>query len=116
MKRELELGMIMREEGISDGIVCAVNCVRTDFETLEGKRTYNQANSSLCHVRASVEIGIFTVHDMQTDTSITISLEDAVAIMSAALTAGREKENEDSKEESRETIIGLAPAHTVASQ
>lgn len=100
MKRELELGMIMREEGISDGIVCAVNCVRTDFETVEGKRTYNQADSSLCHVRASVEIGIFTVHDMRTDTSITISLEDAIGIISAALIAGKaEMEKEDAKEE-----------------
>ena len=80
------------EGGPIDGVQMKSDCVRTDFikEPNEGEPVFSQTDKREAHISASVEIGIFSIRDMESGVMLTISLSDAVEVVAAALDAAKE--------------------------
>lgn len=85
--------------GPLDGIQLRTDCVRTKFTKRPQKTGYPFRNAQTkANVAASVEIGTFSIRDMQTDTMVAIRLEDAMAVCAAAADASRRMEKCTEKE------------------
>lgn len=79
-------------DGPTDGVQMKADCIRTDFieNSREGEALFTQRDKSDAHISASVEIGIFSIRDMQSGVMLTVSLQDAMEVMAAAADAARE--------------------------
>lgn len=79
-------------DGPMDGVRMETDCIRTDF--VENPATkdaiFMQREKSDSHISASVEIGIFSIRDMESGVMLTVSLLDAMEIVAAAADASKE--------------------------
>lgn len=89
---EAENRKICRPNGPMDGVQRKADCVRTDFieNPAEGEALFAQREKSDAHISASVEIGIFSIRDMQSGVMLTVSLQDAMEVMAIAIDAAKE--------------------------
>lgn len=73
-------------DGPTDGVQMKTDCIRTDFieNPAEGEAVFSQREKSESHISASVEIGIFSIRDMQSGVMLTVALQDAMEVMAAA--------------------------------
>lgn len=77
-------------DGPRDGVMGITKCIRTDFLiNEEEKDTFKQMPLSEAHITASVDIGTFGIKDMATGTMLSVSLVDALEIMTEALNAAK---------------------------
>lgn len=81
-------------DGPMDGVQMKADCIRTDFieNPTEGEALFTQRDKSESHISASVEIGIFSIRDMRSGVMLTVSLQDAMEVMAAALGVAKEEE------------------------
>ena len=79
-------------DGPMDGVQMKADCIRTDFieNPAGGEALFTQREKSDAHISASVEIGIFSIRDMQSGVMLTVSLQDAMEVMAAAVDAAKE--------------------------
>lgn len=77
-------------DGPMDGVQMKADCIRTDFIENSGEALFTQRDKSDAHISASVEIGIFSIRDMQSGVMLTVSFQDAMEVMAAAADAARE--------------------------
>lgn len=75
-------------EGPMDGVIMATACVCTKFEE---EKIVNQDGPNGAHITASVEMGIFSIRDVESDIMLTISFEDVVDLIAEAFGAAAEK-------------------------
>lgn len=82
------------QDGPRDGVIGAAECIRTDFleNSADGEVLFTQREKSNAHISASMEIGIFSIRDMQSGLMLTVSLQDAMEVIVAATNAAREGE------------------------
>ena len=80
-------------DGPSDGVMLKTECIRTDFiDNPEGEGAmFQQREKSEASITASVEMGILSIRDRASNTMLTVSFQDALEIMSAALEAAKEQ-------------------------
>lgn len=80
------------QDGPMDGVQMKADCIRTDFieNPTENEAVFQQREKSESHINASVEIGIFSIRDMQSGVMLTVSLRDAMEVISEALAAAKE--------------------------
>lgn len=80
------------QDGPMDGVMMVTDCIRTDFieNPAEDEALYTQKGKTRAHISASVEIGILSIKDMVTGVMLTVSLEDAVAVINSAVEAHKE--------------------------
>lgn len=80
-------------DGPSDGVMGMVECIRTDFleNPGENEAAFQQRPKSQAHITASVEIGTFGIRDMESGVMLTVCLQDAMAVMKAALDAAKKE-------------------------
>lgn len=80
------------QDGPEDGVIGVSECIRTDFlENLEGgEALFTQREKSAAHISASMEIGIFSIRDMQSGVMLTVSLQDAMEVIVAATNAAKQ--------------------------
>lgn len=83
------------QDGPRDGVIGVAECIRTDFleNPAEGKAAFQQREKSDAHISASMEIGIFSIRDMQSGVMLAVSLQDAMEVIVAATNAA--KQNSD---------------------
>lgn len=83
-------------DGPMDGVQMKTDCIRTDFleNPIAGEAMFRQSEKSNSHISASVEIGIFSIRDMKSGVMLTVSFQDAMEVMAAAVGASKEDENE----------------------
>ena len=80
-------------DGPVDGVQMKTDCIRTDFmdNPMGGEVVFTQREKGDAHISASAEIGIFSIRDMQTGVMLTVSIQDAIEVMKAALDASKEQ-------------------------
>lgn len=81
------------EDGPKDGVQMKADCIRTDFieNPEEGEALFQQREKSNSHISASVEIGILSIRDMQSGVMLTVSFQDVMEVMAAALDVAKEE-------------------------
>lgn len=74
------------QDGPKDGVIGVAECIRTDFpeNPAEGKATFQQREKSNAHISASMELGIFSIRDMQSGVMLTVPLQDAMEVIGVA--------------------------------
>lgn len=77
------------QDGPVDGAMMFTDCIRTDFveNPAENEAFYTQRGKTEAHISASVEIGILSIKDMASGVMLTVSLEDAVAVIDSTVEA-----------------------------
>lgn len=82
------------KDGPMDGVRMKTDCIRTDFleNPSEGEAVFQQRGKSESSISASMEIGVFSIRDMQMGVMLTVSLQDAMEVMASAMEAAREEE------------------------
>lgn len=82
------------QDGPTDGVLMKTNCIRTDFieNPKEGEALYTQRDKSEANITASVEIGILSIRDKQSNVMLTVSLEDAMEVIAEALKSKEDNE------------------------
>lgn len=73
----------------ADGARMDVKCTSTRFLN-KGFRQMGPHKASIC---ASVECGIFSIRDKNTNTMLTVTLQDAMYVISETLSMAKELEN-----------------------
>lgn len=75
-----------------DGVQMMADCIRTDFVENPGENEalFSQREKSAAHISASMEIGVFSIRDMQSRVMLTVAFQDAMEVMAAAVEAARE--------------------------
>lgn len=83
-------------DGPMDGVQMKADCIRTDFmeNPVAGEAMFTQMEKSDSHISASVEIGIFSIRDMESGVMLTVSLQDAMEVVAAAVGTSKEAGNE----------------------
>ena len=79
---------IRRVEGPMGGVTMATACVCTKFEE---EKIAKQDGPNGAHITASMELGIFSIRDVESDIMLTVSFEDAVSLIAEAFSAASEK-------------------------
>lgn len=87
-------------DGPKDGVQATVECIRTDFlgkgKRKKGGVPFKQRPKSKAQISASHELGVLSIHDMSSDVMLTVSIEDAVSLITAAIiTSKEERKNEE---------------------
>ena len=92
-EREKVLCRPESEEGPSDAVQMKTGCIRTDFtENPDGGIGVDQKENSDANITASYEFGYFSIRDKGTGVMLTVSFDDVVVLMAAALDAAKEKD------------------------
>lgn len=75
------------QDGPMDGAMMTTDCIRTDFieNPAENEAVYTQREKTEAHISASVEMGILSIKDMASGVMLTVSLEDAVAVIDSTV-------------------------------
>lgn len=75
------------QDGPMDGVMMTTDCIRTDFieNPAENEAVYTQSEKTEAHISASVEMGILSIKDMASGVMLTVSLEDAVAVIDSTV-------------------------------
>lgn len=68
------------QDGPADGVLEEVQCILTVF----GSENMQQSGPHVGRVSASVELGIFSIRDTELGVMLSISLQDAMAVMAKA--------------------------------
>lgn len=93
MEKQMEIKRPQNcQDGPTDGVMGVVECIRTDFleNPGENEAAFQQRAKSMAHISASVEIGIFSIRDMQSGTMLTVSIADAMEVLKTALDISKE--------------------------
>lgn len=79
-------------DGPMDGVQMKADCIRTDFidNPNEKEGMFTQRDKSEAHISASAEIGIFSIRDLESGVMLTVSLQNAMELLAAAVDAARE--------------------------
>ena len=93
------------QDGPMDGVQMRTDCIRTDFveNPKEGEAVFQQREKSDSHISASAEMGIFSIRDMESGVMLTVSFEDAMTLMAAAVDAS--KGTADSAEDNKDVSV-----------
>lgn len=78
-------------DGPMDGVIMTTDCIRTDFleNPAEEEAVFQQREKTEAHISASMEIGVFSIRDMESGIMLTVSLYDAMEAMAEAVEAGK---------------------------
>lgn len=95
------------KEGPDDGVMVDAQCMKTQFKR-NGKFTQSKPHPG--HISASMELGVFSIRDMTNGLMLSVTIQDALYVMSEALNKAKklEEAGEPAAESAAEPVI--APA------
>lgn len=62
----------------ADGVMIDTKCVRTDFDNND---TFNQSDLTDAHISVSLELGTFSIRDMNSNVMLSVSASDVAMVM-----------------------------------